>query len=193
MDDWISEDLLSLKARALDKSSLDSSEVLREPVLVTGPKLRERGGAQFGIRRGKDQKIRFTPIDATVINFTEHQLVLFQCVLDLHTGKALNEGIDEYFYKDVVSAATQSKSITCDLNKKDLLYFPNAKKSMVNGQLQLNSAETFVLTTSGGTSVSVVLSDPVLAASVGGGTIPTQLADQAVQAVRKMLREKKAS
>jgi hypothetical protein len=193
LDQWITEDLARLKARALEKSNLDASELLREPVLVTGPKLRGLGGAQFAIRRGKDQVIRFTPIDATIINFMEHQLVLYQCTLDLTTGKPLNESVDEYFYKDVVSAATQSKSFTCELDKKALVYFPQAKKAIVNGKLQLNSAEHFVLTTSGGTSISMVLSDPTLAEGLGGGTIPTQLADQAVQAVRKMLREKKAS
>jgi len=193
MDSWTAEDMANLRKRAVEKSSLDPSELLREPVVVTGPRLRGLGGAQFGIRRGKDQQIRFTPIDTTIINFTEHQLVLFQCALDLTTGKALNESVDEYFYKDVVSAATQSRSYTCDLNKKALLQFPHAKKAMVNGRLQLNSAETFVLTTSGGTSIEVVLSDPMLAESLGGGQIPTQPADQAVQAVRKMLREKKAS
>jgi hypothetical protein len=38
-----------------------------------------------------------------------------------------------------------------------------------------------------------VLQDPKLIESVGGGSIPTEMADKAVQAVRKMLREKKAT
>jgi hypothetical protein len=37
----------------------------------------------------------------------------------------------------------------------------------------------------------VVLRDLKLIESVGGGSIPTDMADKAVQTVRKMLREKK--
>ena len=59
------------------------------------------------------------------------------------------------------------------------------------GTVQLNSAETFELTTSGGTSVEVTLKDPSLIEMMGGGDIPTTRAEKAIQTVRKMLREKK--
>ena len=59
------------------------------------------------------------------------------------------------------------------------------------GTIQLNAAETFVLTTSGGTSVETVLKDPKLIEMMGGGDIPTTEAERAIQVVRKMLREKK--
>lgn len=59
------------------------------------------------------------------------------------------------------------------------------------GMVQMNSAETFELTTSGGTSVEVVLRDPGLIKRMGGGDIPTTRAEKAIQTMRKMLREKK--
>lgn len=45
---------------------------------------------------------------------------------------------------------------------------------------------------SGAMSVRVVLRDPLLIASLGSETLATEPADPAVQAVRQMLREKKA-
>jgi hypothetical protein len=196
MDLWTDEIMAEICPRALEKSHLDVSEQVRDPVMIASPRLRGLGGAFFGITHGRDRKIRFTPLHTTVINFTQHQLVIYQCALDLTTGKALNEAVDEYFYQDIVSVTTQSQSWTFtkeDLGHPMLARCPGIKKSLdADGKLQLNSAETFVLTTSGATSVRVVLKDPILIESLGGGEIPTERADQAVQAVRKMLRDRKA-
>jgi hypothetical protein len=108
--------------------------------------------------------------------------------------EALSERTDEYFYRDVVSVSTQSKSKTyenAEIGKglsEGLL-----KSMMIAGKLQFNAAEMFILTTSGGTSIEVVLRDPQLIERAGGGSIPTDMADKAVQTVRKMLREKKVA
>jgi hypothetical protein len=195
IDAWAREDLENLAARALEKSSLDVSQQIRAPVTITSPRLHDLGGARFGICRGRDRKVRFTPMHTTVINFAEHQLVLYQCALDLTTGKPLNECVGEYFYQDVVSVATESRSLTltaAELDQRVMARWPGIKSAMVDGCLQLNRAEVFVLTTSGATSVRVVLRDPVLIASLGTDSLATEPADPAVQAVRQMLREKKA-
>ena len=91
--------------------------------------------------------------------------------------RALNESTDEYFYKDVVSVSTKTKSKSVEIEG--------------TGAVQLDSAETFELTTSGGTSVEVTLKDPSLIKMMGAGDIPTTRAEKAIQTVRKMLREKK--
>jgi hypothetical protein len=195
MDAWVREDLGNLGTRVLEKCSLDRSQQVRRPVTITSPRLRDLGGARFGICRGRDRKLRFTPVHATVINFTQHQLVLYQCALDLMSGKPLNECVDEYFYEDVVSVSTESKSLTlgtAELDPAVLTRWPGIKDAMVDGHLQLNQAESFVLTTSGATSVRVVLRDPVLIATLGGETLAIEPTDPAVQAVRQMLREMKA-
>jgi len=59
--------------------------------------------------------------------------------------------------------------------------------------IQFNAAETFNLTTSGGTSIDVVLSDVELIEALGGGEIPKHRAEKAISSVRRMLREKKAA
>ncbi len=164
MDAWIAEDLKNLQSKALAKTGLDSAELIGEPVVVYGPRFWNVGGAEVGIRKGKDNVVRFMPIGVTVINFTPHQLVAYQCAVDLTTGNALSESTDEYFYRDVVSVATQSKTMTWDkasLAAKALSATPLASL-MVGGKLQFNAAETFVLTTSGGTSIEVLLRDPKL-------------------------------
>jgi len=194
MDAWIQEDLQNLRTRALAKTGLDPSEIIAEPVMVYGPRFWNIGGAEVGIKKGNDNIVRFMPIGVTVINFTAHQLVACQCALDLTTGKALSESTDEYFYRDVVSVSTQSKSKTYE--KAEIgkgLSEGLLKGLMTAGKLQFNAAEMFILTTSGGTSIEVVLRDPQLIESVGGGSIPTAMADKAVQTVRKMLREKKVA
>ena len=101
----------------------------------------------------------------------------YEGILDLTTGNVLREGTDEYFYRDVVSASTKTRSTSF----------------LFKGQtVQFNEAEVFSLTTSGGTSIEVFLRDPKLAQLMGGGNIPTTEAEQAVMTVKKMLREKKA-
>jgi hypothetical protein len=108
-------------------------------------------------------------------------------VFDRITGNPLNEGTEEYFYKDVVSVTTKTESQTVNIVAKGLFI------KQLLGIAQLNSAEKFILTTSGGTSISVVLKDPSLIERMGGGVIPTDRTEKAIAAVRKMLREKKGS
>ncbi len=193
MDAWIQEDLKNLQTRALAKTGLDPSELVAEAVMVYGPRFWDIGGAEVGIKKGKDGIVRFMPIGVTVINFTAHQLTAYQFALDLTTGNPLSERTDEYFYRDVVSVSTQSKTKSWDKAEigTNALSVRQLLPLMSGGKLQFNAAELFTLTTSGGTSIEVVLRDPKLIESAGGGSIPTDMADKAVQTVRKMLREKK--
>jgi hypothetical protein len=195
MDLWLQEDLKGIEPRALTKGGLDTTDLVRDHVSVVSPRFRNLSGAEFGFRKGGDGRARFTPANVTIINFTEHQLVAYQCALDMTTGKPLNECVDEYFYNDIVSVATTSDTFTYSMTELDhrlLSRAPKVKESAVNGKIQVNAGETFVLSTSGGNSVRVVLNDPVLVQGLGGGELPLEWAEQAVQAVRKMLREKKA-
>ncbi|MBT9165836.1 MAG: hypothetical protein DDT25_00498 [Chloroflexi bacterium] len=183
MDKWLEEDLQSINKKALDKMGTDESELVGEPVQITGPRLWDVGGADVAYGKGKDGIIRFTPVAVTVINFTQNQLLAYSGVFDFATNKMLNEGTDEYFYKDVVSVSTKSES-------RSVVIGTGARAST----LQLNAAETFTLTTSGGTSIAVLLRDPTLIEKMAGkkgGEIPVTRAEKAIQTIRKMLREKK--
>jgi len=180
MDQWLEEELAALNGKALVKMGADEAELVSESVQVTGPRLWDVGGASVLFRKGKDNVLRFTPVGVSIINFTQNQLLGYTCALDRTTGKALSENTDEYFYKDVVSVATKTDSKT-------------VKIAGMNTPVQMNAAESFTLTTSGGTSLSVLLRDPTLIEKMGGGEIPTTRAEKAIQTVRKMLRDKKAA
>lgn len=177
MDQWLEEDLNGLTAKALIKTGTDESELVSESVQIMGPRLWDVGGAPVLYRKGSDNVLRYTPVEVSVIGFTQNQLLGYSCVLDRTSGKALNESTDEYFYRDVVSVATKTESKT--------------KNIAGLGTVQMNAAESFTLTTSGGTSLSVLLRDAELIKRMGGGEIPTTRAEKAIQTVRKMLRDKK--
>ncbi|MEZ4773717.1 MAG: hypothetical protein R3D00_11090 [Bacteroidia bacterium] len=195
-DSWVNEDLNQLWDRAMIKTNLDRSDCIRQPVMITGPRLFNIGGAHVGVRKGKDDFIRFIPIGVTIINFTAHQLVIYQCAFDPTTSNSLAESTHEYFYQDIVSLETITESRTeksYTFSEQVLLEIP-LLKGLAQGKVeQYNDAETFILTTSGGTNIRVALSERILAESVGGGSIPTHLSEQSIRAVRKMLREKKSN
>ncbi|MEM3112759.1 MAG: hypothetical protein QXY90_06945 [Candidatus Anstonellales archaeon] len=178
MDEWLEEDLKGLSKKSLNKMGIDETELVSESIQITGPRLWDVGGADVFFKKGKDNVLRYTPVSVSIIHFAQNQLLGYTCVFDFTTGNALNESTDEYFYKDVVSVTTRTESKTVSIAKL--------------GTVQLNNAETFVLTTSGGTFLSVLLRDPTLIKKMGGGEIPTTRAEKAIQTVRKMLREKKA-
>ena len=181
IDQWTQEDLSKLNKRSLDKMGIDATEVVSEGVIITGPRLSNLGPAKFGYRKGKDNILRFTPVNSTIINFTQSQLLVYRCALDLISGNPVNEATDEYFYRDVVSVQTSAETVSVSLPGTEFQ------------GLQCNAAETFKLTTSGGTSVSMALRDPSLIQKMGGGEIPTTTAERAIQTIRKMLREKKGA
>jgi len=181
IDEWLEEDLKRTVKKAHDKMGIDESKIVGEPVQITGPRFWNIGDAKFLYRRGKDNIIRFTPLDVSTILFGQDQLLAYNCSFVFAEGKYLNEGTDEYFYKDVVSVSTKSESRSVTFKGKPV---------------QLNAAETFVLTTSGGTSISILLRDPKLVEAMGikkirGDEIPTTGAEKAIQSIRTMLREKK--
>jgi hypothetical protein len=185
VDAWIEESLKKLQTQALNKIGTDPTDLVNPDggaVVITGlvGDVAWPQGTFIGYRTGKDKVFRFSPLDVTIVNFTRDQLLVYQCALDLTTGNALSEKTDEYFYRDVVSVSTVTESANVRVSAKKVV--------------QAKAAETFKLTTSGGTSVKVTLSDPEVLKEVGGGgTIPKTRSDKAIQTVRKMLREKKAS
>ena len=195
VDRLIEESYSHLYSKALNKANIQSSDCIRDSVLITGPRFQSVGGAEIGIKKGKDGIIRFIPIGVTIINFLPHQLVAYQCAYDPTTENALNESTLEYFYKDIVSLETKTISKTekkYTFSEKVLLKIPVLKKIIETGSIeQYNEAEVFVLTTSGSTKLEVTLSEKILIEAVGGGEIPKSLSERSILAVRRMIREKK--
>lgn len=179
MDAWLEEDLARLRQKALSKLGVEAEDMVAEPVSVYGPRLWDAAGAEILWRKGGDGVLRFTPLNVTVINFAKDQLLSYACAYDMVAGNALSESTDEYFYRDVVSVSTGTVDRSVEI------------KGI--GSLQLKEAEAFKLTTSGGTSIEVLIRHRELIKKLGGGEIPTGPMEKAIQSVRKMLREKKAS
>jgi len=193
MDAWLTEDLDRLEPDSLKKAGVDSSELVRKPVMLYGPRLESVGGAEFNYQRGKDNVLRYSLVETTTIHFTEHQLITYQCAIDLTTGNSLNVRVKRFFYKDVVSAETETKDYTYDeknISKKFFEMNPSARKHIVNGKLQLNGSETFRLTTTAGTAVEIALNIPQFLEG-NQGDLSDRLADQAISAINKMLLSKK--
>jgi hypothetical protein len=129
------------------------------------------------------------------LNFTEHQILAYQCAPDRFTGNALVETTDEYFYRDVVSVSTRTENLVLDKTALTRTDRKVLRAQLRGGELRIPSAEVFKLTTSGGTGIEVVMEvildklnslimDP-------GGSVQVSIADRAIAGIRQMLREKK--
>jgi len=165
IDEWTKEDLSSLDKRALKKVGVDESELVGEQAIIFGP-------ADFSVMKvGKDKRIRFGRLRGMVVNFGQHQLLVYTCTMDITTGNTLHESTDEYFYRDVVSVSTKTRDGQV-------------------GNMRLAEGEYFTLTTSGGTAAEIFLHSPEIGKQFGGD-MPATDAERQVQSIRKMLREKK--
>lgn len=178
-DQWLNDDINILSKQILDKVGIDQSEIVGEPISIIAPRIYNRAGTSLLYKKGEDDYLRYTPINVTLIHFTEHQLLSYQAIFDLTTGKTLSPRTDEFFYNDIISVSTAIESHTV--------------KTDNGAEIQYNQAETFKLVTSGGTSLQVILKDPKLIAELGGsGELPQTRSEKAVQIIRRMLRDKKS-
>jgi hypothetical protein len=120
------------------------------------------------------------------MNCGQDQLFCYQCSYDRTTGNPLVEQTDEYFFRDVVSVATKSDTQQIQINAG-----LKGKEEVV----KLTASESFVLTTSGGTAFEVFLFDPALLKlkSTKRGKWSRTEAENAIQTIRTMLRDKKRS
>ncbi len=175
MDTWLDEDLAAVRTKALQAAGVGAKDVIAEPAIITGPRLWDVAKAVTASRKGKDGKLRFTPIAVVVFNFTPDCIAVYQCALDLLTGERLQDQDAKHAYGDVVSASTTTMTRVVQI----------AGKATVH----LNAAETFVLGTSRGASVELLLRDPSLCQMLGGGEISMTRNEKAIQAIQKMLLE----
>ena len=175
-DTWLEADLRNIAKLSLSKVGLQRDSLIRDPLVVTGPALMKVKDVAKHSRSGRDDLLRFTPVAVTVVHLTKDQLIAYTCLLDLLTGTSHAESTEEFFYKDIVSVTTKKES----------------KKINVDGtDMQMNAAETFTVATSGGTALSVFLTDPDLVVKMGGGRIPRDRAEAAIEAIRAIVRERK--
>ena len=187
-DAFVEKDLESVKKEALSKLGIDESEVIAEPDVIWGG-LSSRSDCFVGLKKGKDKKLRQTPLPVLILNYTQNQVVTYRCDLDLDTGKYLSPVTEEYFYKDIVSVKTKTEEIEAVVKEPRKFIFFGGKKKKV----KVNE-EYFCLNNSGGDSLSINIGSEKITKELGEDTIlpSKETAEKALNNIRRMLREKKA-
>ena len=158
-DNAVKAYISNLKSQALEKLGVDESEVNEvAPIILTGY---EFEGVDR-VKKGEDGKWRSNIYKVVALFFSPHELHGYTLKFNtLHDAKT--EGTDVYFYQDIVSVSTLSLT---------------SKVTVDGKEITIDNTEAFKLTTKGGTSLTVNLSD----AAYG---------QESVRAMRALLREKK--
>jgi len=196
-DRLINQSLSGIDQLALDKVCISREDCIKEPVMIIGPpNFKRLSGLEFHIKKGKDNYLRYMPLGITVYNFASHSLLAYQCDFDPTTGNNLNDSTFEYFYNDIVSfeTVTESGSHTdYDWKDKILKSIPILKSIVDTGKvIQADLAQKFILTTSGGSRLSVTLSEDILKEITKGGSFQLSKASKSINVVRRIIRGKKS-
>lgn len=150
----IANNLVGLRERAMNKLGLDEDEVNEiEPIKLDG--FRYGNGGELKI--GKDGLYRSSKYEAIMLFFSQNEVHIYKWMFDT-LEKEQRESTEVYFYKDVVSVSTQTDTIEVGSTKLD--------------------NESFKLTTTGGTYVSVSIRD-------------AEHAQRSINAMRALIKNKK--
>lgn len=173
IDQWLEELIESTQEQSLGKLGLVREELTKGEITLIGftEDLRLIPEEDRWVRKGKDKVVRFTPLSLTILQFTERHVGVYRCVINFIRDVQLDERTDEFFYQDVVSVATQRESHAFTL------YGVKVEESL-----------QFSLSVSSGDRVTQRL--PIGELDKFVSPISTQ-AEQAVNNIRQMLREKK--
>lgn len=173
MDEWLESDRTRIRAEALKKLDLESSQIVRDPIEVIGP----ANKADLAI--GKDNVIRFSKYDLVTVYLTDYHLAAYKCTLDMAHGMQTDESTQEYHYKDVVSVATQTAG-------SDLFAV------LLNGEHKsIASYQKFQLAVASGDRIEVAIAFPQLDDIIKDGKLAPTGADEAIRVIRARLREMK--
>lgn len=189
IDQQLQADLASLQTHAFNKTGLDESELLRPASLILGPDLGPTKGTRRGVKTGKDGKLRFTPIAITLLYFTPDQVVIYQGSFDLFSGNLLQESTREYFYSEIVSLETRANPLRSQPSRTQRQRLNRmAQQTRKDHSSHDQASETLILTTRAGSSLEIVLRNPVQPALTQPHTASESL-EAIVQLLRKMVRE----
>lgn len=153
-DQSVFEGIVNLKDLALSRLGIDEDEVKEIPPITLDSYCYD--GANLG-KIGVDGKWRTNQYKCIMLFFSANEVHCYTYQFSTTTN-AKTEATDVYFYRDIVSASTASENI-------------NFLGRTINN-------ESFKLTTTGGTSISVNLYND-------------ENALQSINAMRALLREKK--
>lgn len=163
IDELYSQMYKDIKEAGIKKLGLDEDEVKVIDPVVFGGIYTNSIGKRFLTKVGKDNKIRTSNYQVSVFFFGEDQVYYYSRIKSIIDNE-IKEYTEEYFYTDIVSAATTS----------DMVKFTDA---VTNKELTENY-EYFKLTTTGGNSIQAAMRDD--------GRL-----DKAINGMKQLLRDKK--
>lgn len=194
IDSLKAEGLAEVSDRSKNKTYVDESELISEPLLLTTHRKWDRAGAFSGEKKGADNIYRYTPIDITQLYMTDNRLISYQACLDLTTGKFLNEGTAEFYYEDIVSIETLTESASIEFVGQAKKKFEKLQiAGKIGNLMQINHTEWFVITTTAGTKLKIGIRDEGLLSKMGADNNARTDSEKSVQAIRAMIRDKKKS
>lgn len=177
IDEWLEEDVEKMKKVALDRLGTEEEQKVREPLVLYRPIFWEIPGVaitQVLAKKGKDGLTRFSIWRIGIFHLTDQYLGAYHTFFNFLTGERVRESTEEFFYKDIVRVGTDQESVTL----KD------------GTPVEL---ESFVLKVASGDSIVVRDSN---FSSKGKRKMnvapPKTRMDETINAMRAMLREKKA-
>jgi hypothetical protein len=176
IDEWLEEDKRMLESFALNRLGTDETQMIREPLTIFKPvfwNIRGISSSDISMKKGKDGLTRFSVWEVAIFHLTDKYLGSFHAIFNFLNGKTANESTEEFFYQDIVKVGTAEESIILKDGKK------------------LTDAENFVIKVSSGDSISV-RDITFKLGQRGTQSVPTTPIEKTVQALRVVLREKKA-
>jgi hypothetical protein len=148
------------RSAGMQRLGLDEEQVsLIPPVVIEGP---DYALSRTNVKVGKDGIVRAAVNEVVVLFFSETEVHSYKSVRSLLDPHLRRESTDEYFYRDVVAVNTGSQSM----------------RVIVDGKPIETRFETFVLTTSGGTSITCSAYDQ--------GSL-----NQSIQGMRSLIKQRK--
>jgi hypothetical protein len=176
MDQWLEESRKTVEKTALNRLGTVEEEAIKDPLTIYKPVFWTVPGilpTEVMRKKGKDGFWRFSIWSVAIFHLTDKYMGCFRATFNFLNGNTANESTEEFFYKDIVKVGTA----------QDSLILKNGAK--------LTDAESFVLRVSSGDAVTVYDITQKLE-KWGMKVIPTSPIEQTIQAIRTMLREKKA-
>ncbi len=195
LDFIIASDVERAVRLARDRAQLSASDLRYQDGCAYRNQRIERDYPGAFVRQKKcaDEKLRWTPLDITVVHFGHQQLFVYCCAIDLTTGHPLHEVTREIFYPDIVSVVTQQdrdlKLVSTDKKSRKLVkYWSKRGAPIVNGMVHRDGPRRVTLQLANG--------EPLELASLEGlrnGMQPDETKDhvEATSRLRARLREAK--
>lgn len=177
IDTWLQEDFLASVTYALNKLGLVREELVRDPLIITGPIIWEIPSVtkdEIVVVKGHDNTLRFSCHRIVVICLSESRIASFSANFNFLKNVFLGERSEEYLYQDIVAVRTEEKSTNYNL---------------ADGKV-LKSVQVFRLTVASGDSIEVAVNSSEIREIYGAEAAHNNY-DGTVQVIREMLREKK--